>query len=381
MLAIAYQVVVWTFALALVVTTLLPLSTSRAWWVRIWDFPRLHIAIGFALLIPLALPIGGLPAAILVAAALAGLGYQIRWMIPYSRLAEIEARYAQDSPEGVTLLAVNVLKENERPELVRRLIEETDADVVLLMETDARWDAAMSSALARYPTVLSEPHEADHYGMIFATRLPAREARFLHLTRDGTPSVLAELEAPQGGVFLFLGLHPQPPVPEGDDTDERDAQIVYAARFARRADTPLVVMGDFNETAWSRGSREFKRVGGYVDPRVGRGLFASFNANHMLIRCPIDQFFATTEVAVVRIALGPYVGSDHYPVVARIRIAPDLASRLNVPPLPLDPAEITRLDDLVAAYADGLAKARMNAEAGAGDVAEAESGQRALTSG
>lgn len=364
MLVFAYQVLVWVFAAALVATTLLPLSESRAWWVRIWDFPRLHIAIGFAVLILLALPIGGPSAVMLIAVAFAGGIYQFRWILPYTRLGRIEARFAPDTPGGVTLLAVNVLKENESPERVLRLIEEIDADVVLLMETDARWDASLSPVLGHYPTILSEPHEDDHYGMIFATRLSAPEVKFLHLTRDETPSVLAELEAPGGRRFLFLGLHPQPPVPEGDDTDDRDAQIIYAARFARRADMPLIVMGDFNEAAWSRGSREFKRVGGYIDPRIGRGIFASFNANHMLIRCPIDQFFATTEVAVVRIELGRHVGSDHYPLIARIRIEPELASGLNTAPLPLDPDEVTRLDDLVAAYADGLAKARMSAEVG-----------------
>ena len=76
-------------------------------------------------------------------------------------------------------------------------------------------------------------------------------------------------------------------------------------------------MGDFNEAAWSRGANEFKRVGGYVDPRIGRGLYASFHAKHPMIRCPIDQFYATEEVAVVSIELGPRVGSDHLPLIAR----------------------------------------------------------------
>ncbi len=117
-----------------------------------------------------------------------------------------------------------------------------------------------------------------------------------------------------------------------------------------------MTMGDFNEAAWSRRSVEFKRVGGYVDPRVGRGLYASFHAKHPMIRAPIDQFYATANVAVVSIALGPRVGSDHLPLIARVRIEPELAAGLNRPPRPLDPAEIERLDGVMEAYRRSLDK-------------------------
>lgn len=344
------QVALLVLAAILAVVTLLPLSPSRAWWVRIWDFPRLHIAGGFALTALLAPLLLSMPWALALSAlAVAGLAYQARWIYPYTPIVAKEARFAADAPDGVTLLAANVLKENKRHDLVAKLIEAADPDVLLLMETDAVWAEALKPTLARYATVVAEPRD-DYYGMVFATRLEAIEAKIVHLTHDRTPTLLAELRAPNGQPFIFVGLHPQPPTPDGDDADERDAQIVYAARFARRTDTPLVAMGDFNEAAWSKGAQDFKRVGCYVDPRVGRGLYASFHAQHLMIRCPIDQIYVTEEMAVVSVALGPKVGSDHFPLIARLRVEPELAARLNTPPPPLDPAEIDRLDELVDAY-------------------------------
>lgn len=357
------QVAVWILAVALGVATLLPLSISRVWWVRIWDFPRLHAAGGLLLLAPLALWLLPWPAAPVVAAlAIAGFLYQASWIYPFTPLAKKEAQFAPDGPDGVTFLAINVLEENRRHDLVRALIEAVDPDVLLLMETDAVWTAAMAPVLERYATVVRDPRD-DYYGMLFATRLEASEAKVLRLTKDETPTLLAELRAPNGRPFVFVGLHPQPPTPDGADTDERDAQIVYAARFARQTDMPLVAMGDFNEAAWSKGAVEFKRVGGYVDPRVGRGLFASFHAQHLLIRCPIDQIYVTADVAVVSIAVGPRVGSDHYPMIARLLFDPDLAAQLNAPPPPLDPAEIDRLDEIVAAYRSRLDAAPLAAAA------------------
>jgi endonuclease/exonuclease/phosphatase (EEP) superfamily protein YafD len=356
MFALLYEIAVLTFAAALAVVTLLPLSASRAWWVRMWDFPRVHLAAGFGLVALASLALPGTARLILLALAAAGGGYQLWRIRPYTRLARREMEFAPDAPDGITLLTANVLKENTDHARLAAMIERSDPDVLFLMETDLRWIAALEPVLARYPTVLREPRD-DHYGLVFATRLTTNDARVVYLTRDETPSVLAEMIGPGGQAFRFVGLHPQPPIP-GQDTEERDAQITYAARFARRSGVPIVAMGDFNEAAWSDRAQHFKRVGGYVDPRVGRGLFASFNANHPLIRCPIDQIYVSAEIAMVSFMLLPPFGSDHLALLARIRVDPALAGSLNKLPPPPDPDEEARLDAEVEAFGKALDASR-----------------------
>ena len=356
LLATLFTVLIWIFAGLLAAVTLLPLSAAQAWWVRMWDFPRVHIAAGFALLAVLALFMPGVPRLILLALALAGAAYQVWRIRPYTPLARHEMDFAPDSADAVTLFTANVLMENTDHARLIALIERTDPDVVFLMETDAAWLQALEPVLARYPSVLREPRD-DYYGLVFATRLEMAEGQVVYLTPDETPSVLAQLKAPDGRAFRFVGLHPQPPVP-GQDTEERDAQITYAARFARATGLPVVAMGDFNEAAWSDRAQHFKRVGGYVDPRIGRGLFASFNANHPMIRCPIDQIYVTGEVAMVAFELLERFGSDHLALRARIRLDPDLAARLNRTPPPPDPEEEARLDGIVTAYGRSLEAAR-----------------------
>ncbi len=343
------------FALALVAVTLLPLSRSVAWWVRMWDFPRAQAAAGLAV----ALPLVGLvlpdpwrwP---LAAACLACLVYQVARILPYTPAFPREMGMAAPDPSrDVTLLAANVLMENTDHGRLRALIAEVDPDVLLLMETDAAWVEAVAPELARYATVLRAPRD-DHYGMVFATRLDA-DARMVRLTEDETPAAFAVLTDADGARLRVVGLHPQPPVP-GVDTEERDAQLFYAARFARAAEDPLVALGDFNDAAWSDTTRAFKRVGGYLDPRVGRGFFASFHADNPLLRAPIDQFFARGPVVVTDFRLGPHIGSDHFPLIARIRVDPDAAARLNRRLRPLDPDEDARIDAVVDRYRARLAR-------------------------
>lgn len=347
----------WTILLlaaALATVTALPFSGRHQWWIRMWDFPRVQIAIGHALLLGLGAAAEGWARWVALGVGAAGLAVHLRRIRPFTPLARREMRFAAPRGDGheVTVMAANVLLENEHPDRLARLVAEVDPDVLLLMETDERWVAALGPALARYPTVLAST-EVEYYGMVLATRLPVEGAELLELTHDRTPSAFADLRTPGGRRFGFVGLHPQPPVP-GVDTQERDAQILYAARFARKTDLPLVVMGDFNDAAWSDTSRTFKHYGEYLDPRRGRGLYASFHARNILIRVAIDQLFVTEEVAVVDFRLGPDVGSDHFPVIARVRIDPEGARILNSPPPALSAHEREEIEERLRDYAAHL---------------------------
>src|SRR5690606_37761409 len=69
----------------LVLLTLLPLSRHTAWWVRVWDFPRLQLATLAALLIVAALALLDLahPASwALLGAAATCLAWQAWWILP-----------------------------------------------------------------------------------------------------------------------------------------------------------------------------------------------------------------------------------------------------------------------------------------------------------
>lgn len=350
-------VFLWLVAAVLVAVTLLPFSGSHRWWVRIWDFPRVQTAVCLAVLIALFLVLavpGRWIALPILAAALGWQAWRIRPFTPLAR-KEMQVAGARDEASDIVFVAANVQMENTRHDKVARLVADVDPDVLLLMETDSRWIEAMDPLLRDWPTVVRIPQD-NYYGMLFATRLKVDHAREVHLTPDRTPAIHAVLYDRQGRRFGFLGLHPRPPVP-GEDTEERDAQILHSALCARDADLPVVAMGDFNDAAWSPTARRFKEVGRYLDPRVGRGLFASHDANNVLLRTPIDQVHITDDVVLVEFGLGPHVGSDHFPLVTRLRFDADLAATLNITPdLPSEEAK-EAMDRTLKAYREKLAEA------------------------
>lgn len=310
----------WLLAAVVVFTTVAPLTSSVQWWVRGWDFPRLHIAcvalITVGLGLWLAQPWTLSASAILLICAV----YQGHRIFPYTPFASKEIELARDVPEAqrVSLLSVNVLMENTDHASLQRLIDREDPDVLFLMETDDTWSDALDAQLARYETVIRHPL-SNHYGAIFATRLPAVSAETVFLSEDDTPTVLAELQGP-AGAFFFVGLHPRPPVP-GSDTEARDAQIKRAALLADRTYLPVVAMGDFNDVAWSWTTRRFREYGDFHDPRVGRGMLASFDATSWWMRFPIDQLYLTDGLNLISFDRLEHIGSDHYPMKAVISVA------------------------------------------------------------
>ena len=352
-----FRVLLWCMAIGLLLVTVIPMVNTNIWWVRMMDFPRLQIAAATMIVFFAGLFISGPDRLFIPLMMIVACSYQFWRIFPYTTLAKPDLELAIEGEDSIRILSSNVLMENNRHGDLARIIADFDPDVLLLMETNQAWLNAIEPVLARYSTVVREPRD-DHYGMIFATRLDVDDARIVYLTAEDTPSVFAQMKGPNGAPFRFIGLHPRPPVP-GESTEERDAQIYYAARFARKADVPLIATGDFNDVAWSDTSQTFKHVGQYLDPRIGRGFYSSFDATRFWLRFPIDQVFVTEDVAVVSIERLPFFGSDHFPMATTIRLDSNIANKMNSAPEPISEDEQKLIDDTIRNTRDMLGHSEM----------------------
>ena len=303
--------------LLVLVTGLSTLETNE-WWIRVWDFPRAQILAALVVVGGLELWLDRVAGRwIALLCAIAG-AWQLYRIYPYTPLARQEIAFADATAVSddrcFSVMSLNVLQSNRDYGRTARLIDRVSPDILLLMETDQRWADALANQLGRYRHRLERPL-GNTYGMIFATRLSMRDGRMETIARKNTPSVHAELTAKDP--FRVIALHPRPPVP-GQDTDARDAEIAIVARRVARQPLPVLAIGDFNDVAWSHTSQLFKRIGGYLDPRVGRGTYASFPAWAPLLGWPLDQMFVTPEFEVRSMKVLENVGSDHLPIYAEL---------------------------------------------------------------
>ena len=320
-----------TFTVLLIVVTFLPIWWTDLWWVRMWDFPRLQVA-GVMLLAGIGL-LFARPSRWrwpLVAGVVAALIWQGSHFVPYFPPYPKQVESEKNCPAGrqVSLLNANVLLTNRDYARLLKLVEERQPDILLLLEPGRDWAKAVGPLRARYPYELSEPLE-NTYGLILLSRLPM-EGRIEHLLQSHVPSVQAMVRLRGGQQVALHGLHPEPPLP-GDDSGERDAELILAGREVRNQGRAAIVIGDLNDVAWSRTSRLFRKVAGVGDPRVGRGFYPTFNANYPLLRWPLDHLFVSPHFDLMAIDLLPDIGSDHLPIFFRLCLKEQASSRQVAP--------------------------------------------------
>lgn len=316
-----------TGALAIAFTAL-PLVRASAWWIRVFDFPRLQIsALGAGALAGLLLAwdrASGWHG--LLGTALAGaLGYQAWMMFPYTVLARKQVLEAtrRDRGRALSLVFANVRMQNRDAGRLLAIIAEEDPDLVLAAEPDAWWQEQLD-ALARDRPYAVRQAQDNTYGMLLYSRLELIEPQVKFLVQEDVPSIHAKVRLGCGILVELRCLHPRPPTPpEAEDSKPRDRELIVVARDIASKDVPVIVLGDLNDVAWSRTNSRFRALTGLLDPRIGRGFYHTFHARYPFLRYPLDHCFHSEHFRLLSFRRLRAFGSDHFPVCIRLSYEPD----------------------------------------------------------
>jgi endonuclease/exonuclease/phosphatase (EEP) superfamily protein YafD len=280
--------------------------------------------------------------ALVHAACLAEHARKLHPYTPFNRIQSHASPAYAASGDVFTLLICNVLMSNRRDDRLRALIEREHPDLLLFLEPDGWWAERLAFLDSTHPWQVKVPRD-NTYGMILLSRLPLEDARVEHRLHADVPSIHAVARLRSGRAFRLHCVHPRPPAEE--HTEDRDAELYLVGRDIRRSDLPAVIAGDLNDVAWSRTTRLFQEVSGTLDPRVGRGFFNTFHADHPLLRYSLDHVFHTGEFSVTGLRRLEDFGSDHFPILVGLRLHPSRA-RGEEPPPP-DPAEMERIRETI----------------------------------
>ncbi|CAI1687599.1 Uncharacterized protein conserved in bacteria [Serratia ficaria] len=317
--------VILTLLLALM--TLAPISTHPAWWIRVWDFPRLQI-LALALLtlllnllfVPLSSPLNWGMMAVDLACAI----YQAVWIFPYTQLAKpqvVDFTGYRQRPR-IRILVSNVLTTNRRADKLLALVAAERPDVLVAVETDRWWEDQLAVLEQDYPYTLKCPQD-NLYGMHVYSRFRIGDAEIQYLVDEAIPSMHMMVHLPQGPQVRLHCVHPMPPSPtENDESEDRDAELVMVGKSVAKSEYPVIVTGDLNDVAWSTTTRLFLKVSGLLDPRRGRGMFSTFHAGYPFLRWPLDHVFHSDDFVLGSLRRLTDVGSDHFPIMVELVYAP-----------------------------------------------------------
>jgi endonuclease/exonuclease/phosphatase (EEP) superfamily protein YafD len=197
--------------------TLLPLLSYPAWWIRGGAFPRLQISTVLFILAGLQLWLldwSRIATWVLILATVSALVYQIRWIIPYTRLFPIEVKAAHDPDPAdmVRVMTANVLGTNRNAAGFLKLVRENDPDILVTLESDHWWEKQLEVLEKDYSHTIKCPLD-NLYGMHVFSKLRLRNSDIKFLVEPDVPSMHTTTQLRNGHSVYFHFLHPKPPNP------------------------------------------------------------------------------------------------------------------------------------------------------------------------
>lgn len=334
---IVLEIIAWILGVFGIIGTLMPFIPYDDWWIRDFDYPRMQLLVilGVASVTLLAsyLFSSNVNKFLLVGCLLA-MGYQALRILPYTQIWTSQVQRIDDESSAansarIRLMMSNVLQSNTDYQKVIDLVHEVDPDVLLTLETNKTWEKELDNALSEdYPYSIKVPLE-NRYGMHLYSRFELKAERVNYLISDSVPSIFTKVQLPNEQWVDLYGVHPPPPSPtEEDASTGRDAELALVGEIVEeRGNDRTIVAGDLNDVAWSHSTRLFQRVSGLLDPRRGRGFYATFHADYWFLRWPLDHVFHSTDFGLVEMKRLSHIGSDHFPIMVELQYAPPLASK------------------------------------------------------
>ncbi|NEM96853.1 endonuclease/exonuclease/phosphatase family protein [Pontibacter burrus] len=313
----------------------LPFLKVPWWWVRVLDFPRLHVAVLLTIVTAaycLQYSQWTITEIAMLALWIIAILNQVRYIYHFTPLAKVEAlRTEKQQPANAfTMMIANVRMVNKKYQAFMELVLQEDPDILVMNEPDEAWHQNVRKEFdTRFPYHIKKPLD-NTYGMMLYSKLKLTGSEVRFLVEDKIPSFYTQVELPGGKRFELYTVHPQPPRLL-KDTETREAELLLVAKMVKKTGRPSIVAGDLNDVAWSRTTKLFKQISGLLDPRVGRGFYNTYNAFVPLFRYPLDHVFYDPSFRLLGLRLLDKFGSDHLPIIISLNYEPEREDEQDVP--------------------------------------------------
>jgi endonuclease/exonuclease/phosphatase (EEP) superfamily protein YafD len=289
--------------------------SARLWWAfDLFSHFRLQYAALAGALCCVALAVRAYP----IAAVLAVIAFVHGWAIKDLWLSG--SAVAAPDLKPLRVASANVLRSNPEAKKVLDFVHVRDADVVVLVEAQGeRWRDVLAAVGADYAHRAPEGWQ-DGAPVILFSRHPIVRHSVIRSPEGRWPYLAADLVFGKH-TLTVVGVHPSSPSPKDPSvTRQRNLQLDYLANIVGGAPGPVVVAGDFNTTPWSPHFQDLVATAGLRNAANGHGYIGTWPSWFWPAQIPIDHILVKGPFAVASMGRGSAIGSDHYPIVADLRL-------------------------------------------------------------
>jgi endonuclease/exonuclease/phosphatase (EEP) superfamily protein YafD len=239
-------------------------------------------------------------------------------VLPLAR-RDAPAPWARTAP-SITLLAANVLVDNDRYADVARTITQTNADIVVLSEVSYEWLLGLrtNGALDAYPHQVLNAYSGAGIGSIVMSKLPIVAEHTDYAARRAVHSIDVMVGSTKTRI---VAVHPQSPNTASLVSSWRD-QVAGLVDMSRKRTTPIVFAGDLNSSYLNPPYRDLIATG-LRDAHEARGI--GFTNSFPMDKGPLpwtrlDHALVSDEIDVLSVAEVVVPGSDHRGFVTKLAV-------------------------------------------------------------
>ena len=291
----------WCGLLGLAAFSLLGFMGEWDWRLELFNHFRMHLVLACTLAVFICMFVNW-------RLGFAALGVlMLNLFIVSDRYTALETAVQNAEGTPVKVLSLNVLGSNTNQNAVISLIAREEPDIVFIAELTPRWAQDLSGYMdLHYPYQILQPLEG-WYGLAAYAKRPFFGET---ISASRLNAEIAILRADFGD-FAMLGVHPIAPLTNQMAADNLH-YLKTAVQLSGSKNTPVLMVGDYNATPWSRAFKLFVEAG------FKRTLEAPISPTYPVGKpsqwIEIDHALIRGDLVGVSRVLFEDIGSDHYAV-------------------------------------------------------------------
>jgi len=227
------------------------------------------------------------------------------------------ARWKKGETPTLRIVTFNIEATNTRYRDIIDFIADVNPDLVLIQEIDAAGAADLARGFGSSYMHMFQVGRTRNVGLALFSRHPCIESGAVDRT-ESKPGVIWAQVCRKALIFDVMNVYLADPFHPNEQSRHIEWLIDHVCARVR----PLIVAGDFNLTPFSAKLAKFSLATGLK--RHGT-LLASWPADKFRPVFLIDNVFTSPEFCSAKVRAGPFLGSDHRPIIA------DIVSRGVVP--------------------------------------------------